>query len=204
MDYSSARLQTLFSSAKKFPGLLGTAPLWIRLSGIGALFLVCWSIACMTQMGRYQRLKALSTEVSALVSRGEDLEKQKMLHKKMEEQIRRAPKNYIKEHIETLPLLQGERQRVLSLAKQYPDNAPLRERVQFLESGQNQISFDELHFNHRVQMDLGDLRKFLEAVEGDRYDALKNKPFLVIKKFDLLKCYEKGDEKVYSIYAELL
>ena len=158
----------------------------------------------MTQMSRYQRLKALSTEVAALVSRGEALEKQKFMRKKMEEQIRRAPKNYIKEHIETLPLLQGERQRVLSLAKQFSDNAPLRERVQFLESGQNQISFDELHFNHRVQMDLGDLRKFLEAVEGDRYDALKNKPFLVIKKFDLLKCYEKGDEKVYSIYAELL
>ena len=83
MDYSSARLQTLFSPAKKFLGLFGTAPLWIRLSCIGALFLVCWSIAFTTQMGRYQRLKALSTEVAVLVSRGEALEKQKLLHKKI-------------------------------------------------------------------------------------------------------------------------
>ena len=53
-------------------------------------------------------------------------------------------------------------------------------------------------------MDLSDLRNFLVAVEGDRYDAPQGKPFLVMKKFDLRKHHEKGDEKIYSIDVELL
>ncbi len=174
--------------------------------------LFCWAATCLFFLSRHQKIKTLSSEISALAVRAEALEKQKALYAKMKEQISRAPQGYIKQSIETIPLLQAERLRVAALAKQFPDNPSLKERLQFLESDQNQIRFEalhkelheELHLSHRVQMDLSDLRKFLEAVEGDRYDATKEKPFFLMKKFDLLKCYEKGDEKVYSIHAELI
>lgn len=208
MDFSFTRLQALFPAAKKLLRL----PFWARLSGVVALMLFCFMTTCKIMLSRHQKVKNLSSEVAVLVSRKEALEKQKALRKKMEEQILQAPQGFLKQSIETLPLLQGERQRVAALAKQFPDNPSLKDRLLFLEGDQNQIHFETFregsdlqhHLSHRVQMDLSDLRKFLEAVEGDRYDATQKKPFLVVKKFDLLKCYEKGDEKVYSIQAELI
>jgi hypothetical protein len=186
----------------------------MRLGSLVALMLLCWIIICQALLSRHQRIKDLSGEISVLTHRAEALEKQKMLYEKMKKQILSAPRDYIKQTIETIPLLQGEHLRVAALAKQFPDNPSLKERLLFLESDQNQIRFEhrgessghdlDLHLTHRVQMDLSDLRKFLEAVEGDRYDTIQKKPFLVMKKFDLLKCYEKGDENVYSIHAELL
>jgi hypothetical protein len=210
MDFSSARIQALFPSAKKLLDRIRKTPFWMRLGSLIALMLLCWVIICQALLSWHQRIKDLSGEISVLTHRGEALEKQKILYEKMKKQILSAPRDYIKQTIETIPLLQGEHQRVAALAKQFPDNPSLKERLLFLESGQNQIRFEhrgddlDLYLTHRVQMDLSDLRKFLEAVEGDRYDATQKKPFLVMKKFDLLKCYEKGDEKVYSIHAELL
>jgi len=161
---------------------------------------------------RYTAIKTYRDEVAALEDRAASLNRQKTLRGRMEEQIRSAANNYVKEKVETLELLKDEKLRVAALAKQFPDNAFLKERLLFLESDQNQIQFVEeragkdlhLRLSHRVQMGLGDLKRFLETLEGDRYDPTQHKPFLIIKKFDLLKCYEKGDEKVYSIHTEIL
>ena len=171
-----------------------------------------WGSVCLLAFTHHQKLNDLSNEIEILVRRQEALEKEKLLHKKMEEQIKIGQRDYLKQSVETLELLQAEKGRVSTLAKQFPENSSLKERLLFLEGDQNQIRFESLrenetvehHLAHRVQMDLSDLKKFLEAVDGDRYDATQMKPFLLVKKFDLLKCYEKGDEKVYSIYAELI
>jgi len=52
-------------------------------------------------------------------------------------------------------------------------------------------------------MDDADLRNFLEAVEGARYNMAEGKPFLLIKKFDLIKCTKENGEAVYSVQVEL-
>ncbi len=177
------------------------------------LLMVClWVAACFIALTHHQKLNDLSYEISALTQRAELLEKETLLHQKMKEQIKMAQRDYLKQSVETQQLLQAEKRRVMALTKQFPDNTSLKERLLFLEGDQNQIHFEtvregegiEHHLTHRVQMDLNDLKKFLEAVDGDRYDATQKKPFLLMKKFDLMKCYEKGDEKVYSIYAELI
>jgi hypothetical protein len=208
MDLFRTKLQPILSAAKK----LLKFPFWVRLSGLIFLLIFCFSATCLVIFNKHQKIKNLSNEITILARRKEMVEKQKALRKKMEEKILKSQSDYLKKTVETLPLLQGERVRVATLAKQFPDNASLKERLLFLDSDQNHIQFETLqegadlqhHLSHPVQMDLSDLRKFLEAVEGDRYDATQKKPFLVMKKFDLLKCYEKGDEKVYSIHAELI
>lgn len=203
MDLSFKRLQNLFPAA---------IPFWVKLSCLIGALVICFSAASLLLFSRHQKLNDLSLQISALTTRAQGLQKQKQLYEQMKQQVAKAEQSYIKKKIESISLLQGEHIRVAALAKQFPDNTPLKERLQFLQSDQNRILFEstkdetvlEHRLIHRVQMDVRDLRNFLEAVEGDRYDAVENKPFLVMKKFDLIKCYEKGDEKVYSIHAELL
>ncbi len=212
MDLSSPRIQTLFRAAAKALDGFQKIPFWIRLSAVLLMMLFCWAVVFQNAISRHERLKILASEIAFLSNRAEALEKQKELRKKMELQISEAVRGYLKESVEPLPLLQGEKERVAALTKQFPDNPSLKERLHFLESDQNQIRFDSIRqgtdlehrLARRVQMDLNDLKKFLEAVDTDRYDATQKRPFLVMKKFDLLKCYEKGDEKVYSIYAEII
>jgi hypothetical protein len=212
MDLSSSRIQTLFRAASQALDNFRKIPFWIRFSIVLLMMMFCWIVAIQTSLSHHEQLKILATEISSLTNRAEALEKQKELQKKMELQISEATRGYLKETVEKLPLLQGEKERVVALSKQFPDNPSLKERLHFLESEQNQIRFDSIRhgaeiehrLERRVQMDLSDLKKFLEAVDTDRYDATQKKPFLLMKKFDLLKCYEKGDEKVYSIYAELI
>ncbi len=214
MDFSSPWLQTLLPAAKKLLIKGAQAPFWVKLSSLLGILLISWLTTCQIALNRYLQIQTLAPQISVLVRRAEALEKQRALHKKMKEQIGRASRDYLNQTLETMPLLQGESHRVRALLKQFPDNLSLKERLLFLKSDQNKIVFErqgesskqeiELHLTHRVQMDLNDLRKFLEAVEGDRYDASQGKPFLLVKKFDLLKCYEKGDEKVYSIDISLL
>jgi len=171
-----------------------------------------WVSISLLALSHHQKLNDLSNQIEMLAERAEMLGKEKLLHKKMEDQIKIGQRDYLKQSVETQQLLQAEKGRVSMLAKQFPDNCSLKERLLFLEGDQNQIHFEALregettehHLTHRVQMDLSDLKKFLEAVDGDRYDASHMKPFLLMKKFDLVKCYEKGDENVYSIYAELI
>lgn len=208
MDLNSARIHTFFRSTKKLLAI----PFWIRLSFLIVFMMCAWGSVFFIALHRHHELDELSGEIGALTQRAEALEKETHLHKKMKEQIKVAQRDYLKQSVETMQLLQAEKGRVTALAKQFPDNTSLKERLLFLEGNQNRIHFDtiregegiEHHLTHRVQMDLDDLKKFLEAVDGDRYDATQKKPFLVTKKFDLIKCYEKGDEKVYSIYAELI
>jgi hypothetical protein len=208
MDIPSSRIQTFLSAQKK----ILAQPFWVRLCALAILLLVGWVATCSFFVRQHKKLKTLSTEVEVLVSLAEALEKQKGLYAQMKEQMARAPGDYVKKTVEGVQLLKGERLRAAALAKQFPDNISLRERLQFLASDQNHICFDtaregtgvQLRLRRRVQMDGDDLRKFLELVEGDRYDATQGRPLLVMKKFDLLKCYEKGDEKVYSIDAELI
>ncbi len=203
MDLSFKRLQNFFPAA---------IPFWVKLSCLMGALVICFSTTCLLIFSRHQKLNDLSLQISALAARAEGLQKQKQLHELMKKQVAKGEQGYIKKKVESIPLLQGEHIRVAALAKQFPDNAPLKERLQFLQSDQNRIVFEstkdetilEHRLIHRVQMDVRDLRNFLEAVEGDRYDATEHKPFLVMKKFDLIKCYEKGDEKVYSIHAELI
>ena len=212
MEFSYTRIQAFIPTAKKVIRQALLLPLWIKLSLTAALLLMGYCTSVFWLLEKYHRVNQCAEEVALLCLRREALEKQKMLHKKMEAQISRGAKDYIKQSLESISCLQGEHLRVAALAKQFPDNPFLKERLLFLSSDQNQIHFEQkregsevhLHLSHRVQMDLNDLKTFLEAVEGDRYDDRENKPFLVMKKFDLMKCYEKGDEKVYSIHAEII
>lgn len=199
MDFSFPRLQTLFPTQES----LAKIPFKIRLISLITLFALCWTLWCYHALSSYHKLQSLSAEITILSAKAQKLEKQKLLYQKIQKQMACASPDYLSQVVETMPLLEAEKKRVAKLAKQFPENPSLKERALFLDSGQNQILFEDLQFSHRAQMDASDLRKFLETVEGDPYDRTTGKPFLLIKKFDLLKCYEKGDEKVYSIHVEL-
>ena len=185
-----------FISIKKF---VKRFPFRVRLYAAASLFVLGWSLFCYKTVTHYFRLQALSDEVALLSSTAKLVEKQKTLHRLIEKQIAAATPGYLSQVVESLPLLEKEKEHLLLLAQQFPNTAPLRDRLLFLQSGQNRIRLDGSH----MQMDGGDLRNFLEAVEGSRYDGAGGKPFLLIKKFDLLRCAKEGDEAVYSVQAEL-
>jgi hypothetical protein len=217
MDFSISRsrqLRALFSSTKKLIGRAKNAPFWTRLATLSIVFLISWLLICQRALHHHSKLRSFSKDITTLERKAHHLEKQKMIQRQIQQMQHQAYRDYLAQVVEPLPLLQQERERVASLTKQFPDNFSLKERLLFLDSDQNRIRFEqdlnrsgqytECRFAHVVQMDLSNLRKFLEAVEGDRYDASQGKPLLLMKKFDLRKCYEKGDEKVYSIDVELL
>lgn len=212
MDLSSPRLHHLFSSAKKLLAYSRCLSFAARLSIVSLLLFLGWIFAAEHIASQYSQLQSLKDESSTLLIRAQQLEKQKKFYEKMQHQSAMGAYDYLHKIAQKTRLLQGEKHRVTLLAKQFADNPSLKERIAFLESDQNQIQFEEVrsdtdteyHLTHRVQMDSHDLTIFLEALEGARYDAIQEQPFFIMKKFDLLKCYEKGDEKVYSIDVELL
>ena len=207
MDFFSPRLQTFFPSLQK---RIKEIPFWVRMGALSLVLLGVWALTCQKAIHRYGEIQSMRQEISLLSSRAVALQAQNNRYRELEKQALQGERDYLKQVVEQMPLLEGEKRRAKILSRQFPDNASLHERISFLDSPQNRMQFEpldhpfEYRLSHRVQMDLSDLRNVLEALEGGRYDATQGKPFLLIKKFDLLKCDEKGGEKVYSIDMELL
>lgn len=149
-------------------------------------------------MSCYFRLQSLSYEVAYLSSKAKSAERQKTIFHLIEKQNALSSSNYMSQVME-IPLLEKERETLTRLTAPFPNTAPLYNRLLFLQSGQNRIRFD----GGRIHMDDADLRNFLEAVEGARYNMAEGKPFLLIKKFDLIKCTKENGEAVYSVQVEL-
>jgi len=199
MDFSFSRIQALFPIQE----IIKKISFKERLILFIALLIFGWSFWCYKTFCRYHYLQALSAEVALLSHQAQKLKKQNEWHQKIQQQRFQANPDYLAQVIEPMTLLDGEKKRASFLAQLFPDNSPLKERLLFLNSNQNQIHFEDLCFSHRIQMNASDLRRVLEALETDRYNSTRGKPFFLMKKFDLIKCYEKGDEKVYSVQVEL-
>jgi hypothetical protein len=204
MDRTRGFLQNIVLSAKN-----------IRSKSfiLTALFLLPLCLAYGYLQGKDLDLKAFAQKIETLEQKARSLQRQAARQEKIWEQAKKSKPEYLSQAVEALPLLVPELHRVQALARQYPENRLLQDRLSFLQSEKNRIRFiqymertgpffqeAELKMQNTVQMNENDLKNFLAAVE----DANQERPILVIKDFDLKKQKEKADEAVYNIQVELI
>jgi hypothetical protein len=203
MDSPSKFLQNLISSAKKVKVSEGFL---ISL----ALLPLCLILGYLYH--KSARLHELAESADQLHAKASSLQSRLKAQEMRWALVQKSPPNYLTQAIESLPLLTPELRRIQALARQYPENALIQERLAFLQGDKNRIHFvkeaeragpffeEREHKMHTsVQMNEDDLKKFLFAIEGE-----EPHPLLIIKHFELKKQKEKSDETVYNIQTELL
>jgi hypothetical protein len=191
MDRSKRLLQTLFFSAKSLKD---------KTFLLFPLFLIPLASVLWVLREKEAKLKAMAETVELLEQKASSTQ---AFYAK-ERRFVNNP-HYLSLMIETISLLAPELQRVQALAKQYPENLRLQERLSFLQGDKNRIRFvqqaeTEFKMQNPVQMNENDLKKFLTAIE----DPTIEKPLLIMKEFDLKRQKEAGDEIVYHMNAELI
>lgn len=205
MDRKSRLLQTYLRLAQD---LKKSNPLLLLALGLVPLCLVIFHLE-----QKSLQIQAWTKKISDLEERATLSENSKSTRDTAWQSAKQSNPHYLSEVVETLPLLTQELSRVQALAKQYPSNSALQERLSFLQGDKNKIRFiqqaersgsffqeTEHKMQNAVQMNEDDLKQFLTAVEADS----KDRPLLIIKEFELKKLKEKADETVYNVQAELI
>lgn len=205
MDLKSRLLQTFVRLAQD---LKKSNPLLVLALGMIPLCLVVFRLE-----QKSMQIQAWTRKISDLEERAISSEDSKSAQDTLWQSVKQSNPQYLSQVIETLPLLTPELSRVQALAKQYPSNSALQERLSFLQGDKNRIRFTqqaersgsffqetEHKMQNSVQMNENDLIKFLTAIEADS----KDRPLLIIKEFELKKLKEKADETVYNVQAELI
>jgi hypothetical protein len=206
MDRKSRLLQTLLRLTQD---LKKSNPLLLLALGLVPLCLVIWRLE-----EKSTQLEILTKKIEALEERALSYENSKATRAIIWEAVKQSNPNYLSQVIESLPLLTAEQSRVQALARQYPSNLALQERLSFLQGDKNRIRFiqeaqragpffqeTEHKMQNTVQMNEDDLKKFLTLIEEE--DS-KDRPLLFIKEFELKRLKEKADEIVYNVQAELI
>lgn len=205
MDRKSRLLQTYLRLAQD---LKKSNPLLVLALGMIPLCLVIFHLE-----QKSLQIQAWTKKISDLEERATLSENSKSTRDTVWQSAKQSNPHYLSEVVETLPLLTQELSRVQALAKQYPSNSALQERLSFLQGDKNKIRFiqqaersgsffqeTEHKMQNTVQMNEDDLKQFLTAIEADS----KNRPLLIVKEFELKKLKEKADETVYNVQAELI
>jgi hypothetical protein len=160
------------------------------------------------------QLQIWTKKIETLEERALNLENSKAARDTVWQKVKQCNPNYLSQVVEAIPLLIPELNRVQALARQYPSNTALQERLSFLQGDKNRIRFiqhtqhegpffqeTELKMANTVQMNEDDLRKFLAAIEANESN---DRPLLLVKEFELKKTQEKADEIVYNVQAEII
>ncbi len=205
MDLKSRLLQTFVRLAQD---LKKSNPLLVLALGMIPLCLVVFRLE-----QKNMQIQAWTRKISDLEERAISSKTPNLLKIPSGSRLSKAIRSTFLKSVETLPLLTPELSRVQALAKQYPSNSALQERLSFLQGDKNRIRFTqqaersgsffqetEHKMQNSVQMNENDLIKFLTAIEADS----KDRPLLIIKEFELKKLKEKADETVYNVQAELI
>ena len=205
MDRTKRLLQTLLRLTQD---LKKSNPLLVLALGMIPLCLVFFHLE-----QKNIQIQAWTRKISDLEEKATSSENTKSTRDTVWQSAKQSNPHYLSQVIETLPLLTPELSRVQALARQYPSNSALQERLSFLQGDKNRIRFTqqaersgpffqetEHKMENSVQMNEDDLIKFLTAIEADS----KDRPLLIIKEFELKKLKEKADETVYNVQAELI
>jgi hypothetical protein len=206
MDRTTRLLQTLFRFTQD---LKKSNPLLLIALGLIPLCLVIWRLE-----EKSSELQIGTKQIESLEERAILAEASKAIRNTVWQKAQHSNPQYLSQVVETLPLLKPELNRVQALARQYPSNTALQERISFLQSDKNRIHFiqvdqrsgpffqeTEHKMQNSVQMNEDDLRNFLTVIEDKN---TKDRPLLFMKTFDLKRLKEKADEIVYNVQVELI
>lgn len=127
---------------------------------------------------------------------------------------------FLDQQIESFPLLQKEKQHLMSLLDHpaFPNHQAIRDRLAFLEK--NRLSFleENIHtsaemkevdekLRYPIQMDENDLKKLLSLLEDisiESYPLPQNAPQILIKDFRLKKIETSLQTEVFEVEMDLL
>lgn len=206
MDRTKRLLQTLVLLTQD---IKKSNPLLLLALSLVPLCLVIWRLE-----DKNTQLQIWTQKIESLEQKSISSENSKAARQQLWSQVKRSNPQYLSQTIEALFLLTPELNRVQALARQYPSNTTLQERLGFLQGDKNRIRFiepqqtagpffqeTEHKMQNPVQMNEEDLTKFLTLIEDPK---VPDRLLLFIKDFELKKIKEKADEMVYTVQAELI
>ena len=157
-------------------------------------------------------LKASRKEQLAMERMGR---KERFLHR-----YSQATPYFLDQTIESLPLLQKEKEQLKSLLNHpaFPESVAIKERLSFIE--ENRLAFKEEKIEtskqmkevqekqrHPVQMDENDLKQILALLEDVQIDECLPKihsPQILIKEFHLKKIETPLQQEVFEVEMDLI
>ena len=167
-----------------------------------------------------QDLKITQIKVEDLHKKAIEAGRKNKINEAIVSQIKESDPKYLQKELETLPLLESELRRLETILVHHKDNAILHRRLNFLKSGQNQLSLCEaqrrtgesfqevdLILQHPVEMDDEDLKKMLSSIEGipiDGFPTKQGRPQILIRDFDLTKETNHLGEEIFLVKYDLL
>ncbi len=174
-----------------------------------------------TYLERAEHLRSVTTKMHSLHQLMLKKERTMEREQNLLSQISQADPTYLETSIESLPLLETERQKWNIFASHLETNQALKEKISFLEKGQNRFRFSEgesrscslfqeIEEKQQSPVDLSedDLKKVLSLTEGVKihpfFPSTKS-PQLLIYSFELSKkMIPEMKEKVYTLQMQLI
>ena len=167
-----------------------------------------------------ESLELAQSKISELLQKAIEVDRQSKINAAILTQIQESDPQYLQKELETLPLLESELKRLETVLTHHRDNAVLSRRLDFLHSGQNHISLNEIKrrtsekfqeidllLSHPVEMDDDDLKIMLSTLEGipiNNHLTKPGRPQILIRDFDLVKEINSLGEEVFLVKYQLL
>lgn len=186
---------------------------WLVGGVLSCILAFCYYLSSQSE------LENLGWTAIQLKKRQQWRQQKEYLEKKLQIQLKVADRDYIEKEVESLKFLDPELKKIQALLHSDPDNAPLKDRLRFIEGEQNRLHFREQNFqraggfqeveviqDHPVEMNRNDLKSLLARIENQPigpFQPGENPPGLLIKKFDLLKKPIGSTEETFVINLEL-
>lgn len=164
----------------------------------------------------------LEDRFSATVRKGKAAMDRKLKKERFLQKYSQATPFFLDQEIESIVFLEKEKEKLQSLLSHpaLPRKEPIKERLSFLLSAENKLSFMEENIRtsalvketeekqrHPVQLDEGDLQKLLSLIEDLPIGSIshgKQSPQLVIRDLKLRKISTPLQTSVFEIEMELL
>ncbi len=194
-------------------------PLFLACIIVGSLVPVCGAINHL--FTRNEQISFALEKVDLLEKKGRYLSWIKKNEEQILGQIKNSDPLYMEKICQSLTFLEAEKNKWLSVIDHVEEKDPIRKRLDFLESSQNRLSFEETKFRkgplfqeveerqkQPIELSEEDLKKLLSSLEGipiQSLDVSVGRPYILITHFDLSKkTLLETKEKVYMLSTEIL
>lgn len=190
---------------------------YIMIAGLIPFFLVV-----MNFMNKQSNIHSIENSIQMIGMIGASIEKKQSLNIAVRNNYLDADHFYIDKNVENLQFLTPEiegLEKVLT-NKNFPDDENIKKRLEFLQSGDNTLSFSEgvVQSNpffqevletlvHPVEVDSDDIREILAKIEGNpirNYTPGPNRPQLIVLEFKFDKKQLSEKNEIYLLNMKLL
>jgi hypothetical protein len=169
----------------------------------------------------YKQLKNLNKRIISLQKKSIDKEAQVKSEEQLLHQIKNSHSKYLETALESMVFLGSERQKWQLFSEQIEPSHPMKERVSFLEHGNNKLQFIQSEIRksklfqeteekqkNPIEISEEDLKTLLCYIEGSKIHPhlpKKGAPQILLKSFELEKKTILGiADKTYHVQMQLI